>query len=120
MEKSTRNFKAVLFDLDGTLLDTLGDLTTGVNLALAGEGYPSKTRAEVRGLIGNGIRRTIQGALPEGTEEETVERTLARFRAAYQAHLLDETRPYPGIPELLGDLKARGIKTAVVDRKSVV
>lgn len=116
MEK-TRSYRAVLFDLDGTLLDTLGDLHAAVNVALEAEGFPLKTRNEVRSLIGNGIRRTIEGAVPPDTDPETVDRTLAVFGQAYRAHLLDRTVPYEGIPELLRDLKAAGIRTAVVTNK---
>ncbi len=111
------SYGAVLFDLDGTLLDTLGDLHAAVNYALDKEGFPNKSRDEVRGLIGNGIRRTIEGAVPAGTDAETVDRTLAAFRQAYRAHLLDHTVPYEGIPELLRDLKAIGVRIAVVTNK---
>ncbi len=109
--------EVIVFDLDGTLLNTLDDLWTGVNAALQKFGLPSRSREEVRAFIGNGIRKLIQRAsgLPEGALFEDV---LAEFKRYYGAHCEDRTKPYAGIVELLQTLKAQGIKTAVVSNKA--
>ena len=109
--------RAVLFDLDGTLLDTLDDLTDSVNAALAGFGFAPRTRDEVRRFVGNGVRRLIGRAVPEGTPEEAVLRCLERFRAHYAGNLANRTKPYPGVEGALADLKASGLRTAVVSNK---
>lgn len=108
----------VLFDLDGTLLDTLSDLTTGTNLALEEQGFPSRTREEVRSFVGNGIGLLIHRALPAGTDPETEGSTLARFKYHYGLHCMDETVPYPGILALLRDLRAEGLHTAIISNKA--
>ncbi len=108
--------KAVLFDLDGTLLDTLGDLADAVNWALVSLGLPCRTENEVRTFVGNGARRLIQRALPEG-RDDLHDECLARFKAHYQAHMQDRTRAYPGVNEMLDALNARGISCAVISNK---
>ena len=108
----------VLFDLDGTLLDTLSDLTTGTNLALGDLGFPPRTREEVRSFVGNGIGLLIHRAFPVGTDPATEAETLARFKYHYGLHCMDETVPYPGIPELLRDLRAAGLRTAIISNKA--
>ena len=91
---------AILFDLDGTLLDTLGDLHASTNAVLRQFGYPERTIDEVRRFVGNGARRLIEQAVPAG-EEARVDAVLAAFQSYYAAHCDILTRPYPGIPELL-------------------
>ena len=106
---------AILFDLDGTLLDTLGDLHAATNAVLHSFGYPERTLDEVRRFVGNGARVLIQQAVPAG-EEHNVDAVLAAFQVYYAAHCDILTRPYPGIPELLTQLGAR-YPLAVVSNK---
>ena len=106
---------AILFDLDGTILDTLGDLHASTNAVLRSFGYPERTIDEVRRFVGNGARVLIQQAVPAG-EEHRVEEVLAAFQAYYAAHCDILTRPYPGIPELLAELGEK-YPLAVVSNK---
>ena len=99
-----------IFDLDGTLLDTLDDLKEAVNYAL-------RTRDEVRAFIGNGVRLLMTRAIPGGEQNPRFEEVFATFRQYYMQHSLDTTRPYDGIPELLRELKRRGKRLAVVSNK---
>ena len=110
-------FDAVLFDLDGTLLNTLEDLTDSTNYAMDQMGYPRHTLEEVRSYVNNGARRLVLGAAPEGTPPEEIDRCLAIFQAQYRDHMQEKTRPYPGILELLERLGARGVKVGVVSNK---
>ena len=91
----------ILFDLDGTLLNTLEDLADATNYALNRFGYPSRTVEQVRRAIGNGAANQIRKSLPEGTPEETVQQVLEEYKPYYTAHCQIKTRPYPGIPEAL-------------------
>ncbi|MBE5801969.1 MAG: HAD family hydrolase [Clostridiales bacterium] len=113
-------YDTVLFDLDGTLLDTLDDLTNAVNAALAEHGYPARSREEVRTFVGNGIRLLVVRALPEAQRENQVvcEEVLASFRRIYALHNNDCTAPYPGILPLLQRLKKAGVRMAVVSNKN--
>lgn len=110
--------KAVIFDLDGTLLNTLEDLRDSVNAALRGEKLPERGLEEVRRFVGNGIRRLIERAVPEGTSEQQAERVFQAFRSHYMEHCRDKTRPYAGIPELLAQLRRRGVAMAIVSNKA--
>ena len=112
-----QEIKAVMFDLDGTLLNTLDDLTAAVNYALSERGYPGRTRNEVCAAVGNGIGKLIERSVPAGTSPDEVADTLRDFTAYYEAHLSVYTRPYPGIIELLKRLLARGIRVGVVSNK---
>ena len=96
-------YHAILFDMDGTLLDTLTDMQDAVNHVLAAHGLPLRTREEVRRFVGNGAGPLIHRALPEGYPQE--QKVLAEYRAYYQAHNCVQTCPYPGIPELLERLR---------------
>ena len=109
--------QAVIFDLDGTLLDTLGDLRGAVNAALEMRSLPPRTMEEVRAFVGNGVRNLMKRALPQGAPDEEIDAALADFKAYYAEHLCDETRPYDGIPELFSQLRQRGVKTAVLSNK---
>lgn len=108
---------AVIFDLDGTLLNTLGDLRAATNHALEVRGLPPHSMEEIRQFIGNGIRLLICRAMPEGTPEAEIDAALDDFKAYYAAHIHDRTVPYDGIPQLLTALKKRGIKVAVLSNK---
>ena len=109
--------KTVLFDLDGTLLDTLGDLAAGVNHVLSFFSFPQRTREEIRSFIGNGVPTLLRRALPAGADEDTVSRAISDFTAYYLAHMCDSTVPYPGIPELLAALKRNGVNIGIVSNK---
>ncbi len=108
---------AVIFDLDGTLLNTLGDLRAATNHALEVRGLPPHSMEEIRQFIGNGIRLLICRAMPEGTPEAEIDAALDDFKAYYAAHIHDRTVPYDGIPQLLTTLRKRGIKVAVLSNK---
>ncbi len=109
--------RIAIFDLDGTLLDTLDDLHAAVNQALAHAGFPLRTRDEVRLFVGNGVEMLIRRALPAGTDEACIRAALADFKAIYAADCENHTAPYPGVPALLDDLRAQGVKIAVVSNK---
>ena len=108
---------AVIFDLDGTLLNTLGDLRAATNHALEVRGLPPHSMEEIRQFIGNGIRLLICRAMPEGTPEAEIDAALDDFKAYYAAHIHDRTVPYDGIPQLLTALRKRGIMVAVLSNK---
>ena len=111
------NYKLAIFDLDGTILDTLEDLADAVNAGLQHMGYPERSIGEVRQFVGNGVGKLMQRAVPAGTSEEDTEKALAAFKEFYAVHCEDKTGPYPGIHELLRELRAAGCKTAVVSNK---
>ena len=111
------NYQTFIFDLDGTLLDTLGDLAASVNHALRAHGMPEHTIDDVRRFVGNGVRLLMERAVPDGADNPDFEATFATFRQYYMQHSLDTTRPYEGIPETLQALKARGCQLAVVSNK---
>ena len=107
-----------IFDLDGTILNTLEDLADSTNYALKTCGYPERTMDEVRQFVGNGIRKLMERAVPEGTPVEEIDRVHETFTAHYKVHCADKTRPYDGIMELLQNLKKDGCKLAVVSNKA--
>lgn len=108
--------RGILFDLDGTLLDTLDELYDAVNVSLEKFGYPRRSREEVRSFVGNGVGVLIRKAVPEGTSEADYETCLAFMKEYYAAHSGGAT-PYPGIEELLARLKERKVPMAVVTNK---
>ena len=110
-------YKTYIFDLDGTLLDTLGDLAVSVNYALRTHGLPEHSIDDVRRFVGNGVRKLMERAVPAGADNPLFEDTLATFRQHYMEHSLDTTRPYEGVPETLAALKAQGCRLAVVSNK---
>lgn len=118
MSSRQRRYDAVIFDLDGTLLDTLSDLTSSANAAAMKYGFVKRSREEIRSFVGNGIRRLIQQIVPEGEENPDFENVYTSFREHYNAHCMDETEPYPGIMLLLDQLKKEGYKTAIVSNKA--
>ena len=109
--------KAVIFDLDGTLTDTLADLTNSVNYALSQFGFPERSEEEVRSFVGNGVRRLINLSVPYGTSKKNCEECLNAFKTHYEKNSCVNTKPYDGINEVLEILKNKGIKTAVVTNK---
>ena len=113
----TTMYNTFIFDLDGTLLNTLDDLAASVNYALRTHGMPERTLDEVRSFVGNGVRLLMERAIPEGSANPRFEETFATFRAYYMEHSLDTTRPYDGIPEMIHALKQRGCCLAVVSNK---
>lgn len=110
-------YKAILFDMDGTLLDTLTDLTDAVNYILNRHGYPKRTVDEVRSFVGNGARKLIERAVPAGLDAPTVDAVLAEYKDWYEAHNCVKTAPYAGIPAALAALEREGVKLAVVSNK---
>lgn len=109
--------KAVIFDLDGTLLNTLDDLADSTNYALSKFGYPIRTIEEVRQFVGNGVAKLIERAIPEGKNNPNFEKCLAIFKENYAQNMYNKTAPYNGIIEMLSNLKTKGIKIAVVSNK---
>lgn len=109
--------RTYIFDLDGTLLDTLGDLAASVNYALRTHGMPEHSLDNVRRFVGNGVRLLMERAVPEGAANPQFDAAFATFRQHYMAHSLDTTRPYDGIPETLAELRRRGCRLAVVSNK---
>ena len=107
----------VIFDLDGTLIDTIGDLAAAVEHALANKGFPGHDVDEYRRMVGHGIRNLVTRALPEGTTEQTIDSCLKDFVEYYTANIDVHSRPYPGIHELLQKLSAEGVKLAVASNK---
>lgn len=109
----------ILFDLDGTLLNTIDDLADAANWVCAQNGWPQHTVAEYKYMVGNGIPKLVERFSPaEARTPDRLAETLAQFTARYDAHKEDKTAPYPGIPELLKELKAAGIQTAVFSNKA--
>ena len=110
-------YKAVIWDLDGTLLDTLEDLKNSVNYGLASFGMPAITLEMTRRFVGNGVGRLIELAVPEGTDKDTEKKVLDIFKAHYEEHSLDATKPYEGVVNVLKALKEKGYKMAIVSNK---
>lgn len=112
-----RRYDTVIFDLDGTLMDTLEDLADAVNEILRRHSYPVRTIQHVRRIVGNGLKQTLTLCLPEGTVQEEIDRLLPEFAAYYQAHCQIKTKPYNGVEDTLRELCARGYKLAIVSNK---
>ncbi len=116
-QSSHAYIKAVVFDLDGTLLDTLQDLTNAVNAALEHMGMPFRSIEEVRTFVGNGVKKLMERAIPDGLANPQFEETYAFFREYYAAHCKENTCPYDGVIELLETLRLQGKKIAIVSNK---
>ena len=111
-------YKLIIFDLDGTLLNTIGDLTDSVNYAMRFLQFPEHTEEEVLTFVGNGNRVLMERCLPAGTAADTIDLALKKFHEYYSRHYADKTHPYEKIPELLAGLKASGYLLAVVSNKA--
>ena len=109
--------RALIFDLDGTLLDTLGDLCASANYALCQSGFPERTLDEVRRFVGNGVHKLIERAVPQGTPREELEVCFHYFQRHYLVHCQDTTRLYPAVADMLQEVKADGYRTAIVSNK---
>ena len=110
-------YKTYIFDLDGTLLSTLADLAASTNHALRTHHMPERSLDEVRRFVGNGVKKLMERAIPDGLNNPLFEETFATFRQHYMQHNLDTTQPYPGIMQMLEQLKAEGKNIAVVSNK---
>lgn len=111
-------YKLAMFDLDGTVLDTLEDLTDATNAALTMHGYPGHSIDAVRSFVGNGIGNLIRRALPKGTDELIIDTVLGDFKKYYAEHCADKTRPYDGVLDMLHTLREAGVRTAVISNKA--
>lgn len=111
-------YKLAIFDMDGTILDTLEDLAGSLNAALEMSGYPKRTIDEVRRFVGNGIRKLVERGVPQGTELPAIDKVFEDFKAHYKLHCTDTTKPYEGILHMLEHLKESGCKIAVVSNKA--
>ena len=114
---NAQTIQAVVFDLDGTLLNTIADLASAVNYALATHGRPVRTDSEIRSFLGNGIRRLVAEAVPEDTTESDYEAIFATFRTYYVSHCMEQTAPYEGIMPLVEHLHDKGVKMGIVSNK---
>lgn len=112
-----KNIDTVIFDLDGTLLNSLEDLHACFNYAIKHFGYPTRSIEEIKSFVGNGIKKAIERALPYAVEHEELDNITNYFRAYYKEHMLELTKPYEGVIELLTNLKEKGYKTAIVSNK---
>lgn len=110
-------YNNIIFDLDGTLLNTLEDLRDSVNFALRRFSFPERSTDEIRRFVGNGVARLIHLSVPEGTDESTEDKCLSVFKEHYKSNMKNKTAPYPGIIELLKNLNSLGVKCAVVSNK---
>lgn len=111
-------YELAIFDLDGTILDTLEDLADSVNYALTKHGYPTRTVEEVRSFVGDGLLMLVRRAIAPETDERVIQEVLATQKTYYKDHCADKTKPYEGILELLKELKSAGYKLAVVSNKA--
>lgn len=110
-------YTTLVFDLDGTLMDTLDDLFLSANFALKKQMLPIRTKEEVRQFVGNGVKKLIERAVPVGTDAVVVESVLSSFKTYYSVHCKDHSAPYAGIVGLLSALKDAGYKMAIVSNK---
>ncbi|MGN1144706.1 MAG: HAD family hydrolase [Anaerovoracaceae bacterium] len=113
-----KKYKLAIFDLDGTLLETLEDLHDSTNHALTSLGLPPRTLDEVRRFVGNGIHKLIERAVPAGSSIETVDQVFEEFKKWYAVHCNDKTHAYDGIEDMLLALRKVGVRTAVVSNKA--
>lgn len=110
-------YKLAIFDMDGTILDTLVDLANAVNHALAEKNLPQRSFMEIRSYLGNGMLNLIRLSAPKGSSDTEINELKDIFTNYYKAHCAENTKPYSGILELIAELRAQGVKTAVVSNK---
>lgn len=110
-------YKLAIFDMDGTILSTLDDLANGVDYALSENGLPAKSKQETRAALGRGVRFLIEQSVPAGLSDAEISKVEEDFLKYYKVHSMDNTRPYDGIVELIKEVRASGVKTAVVSNK---
>ncbi len=111
-------YKAIIFDLDGTILDTLGDLHASVNYALKSYGYPLRSECDVCAFVGDGIKKLIERAVPANLDDASIQKVLECFKEHYGKNCNVNTKPYDGIIDCLKMLKSKGTKLAVVTNKA--
>lgn len=111
-------YKLAIFDLDGTVLDTLADLAASTNIALRQNGLPVRSVSEICSFVGNGMKKLIDRAVPGSIDHALAAKVLADFKAHYAAHCTDKTAPYTGVPAMLAALRAAGVKLAVLSNKA--
>ena len=119
MSSTLSSLKLIIFDLDGTLIDTVADLGDAVNFALAQYGFPERSYQEVMRFVGNGTLKLIERALPAGRQHDgaLVEKVHQSFTSRYSEHYADKSRVYGGIHEVIRSLKGQGLKLAVLSNK---
>ena len=117
LQKRSSSITTIVFDMDGTVLNTLEDLTVSMNYVLSKFGMPEHKLEEYRLFFGNGVGEALRLSLPEGTSEDIIDEMLPVFKEHYDAHCLDKTGPYDGILDVMRELKLRGYKTAIVSNK---
>lgn len=110
-------YKLAIFDMDGTILSTLDDLANGVDYALSENGLPARSKQETRAALGRGVRFLIEQSVPDGLSDAEISKVEDDFLKYYKVHSMDNTKPYDGIVELIKEVRASGIKTAVVSNK---
>ena len=118
MVRFMKNIKYIIFDMDGTLLDSLTDLQNTLNYCFRKVGFQERTYEEVRSFVGNGLKTLIERAVPAGTSMEKTEEILAMFKPHYMEHCTDFTAPYDGVKEMLKELKEAGYEMAIVSNKA--
>ena len=111
-------YELIVFDMDGTILDTLEDLKNSMNYTLRLHNMPERTLDEIRSFVGNGIRKLIERAVPSGTSNDKIDIIHKDFMKHYEVHCADFTKPYNGVNDLIKELRKRGYKTAVVSNKA--
>ena len=110
-------YKLAIFDMDGTILSTLDDLANGVDYALIENGLPARSKQETRAALGRGVRFLIEQSVPDGLSDAEISKVEDDFLKYYKVHSMDNTKPYDGIVELIKEVRASGVKTAVVSNK---
>ena len=110
-------YKLAIFDMDGTILSTLDDLANGVDYALSENGLPARSKQETRAALGRGVRFLIEQSVPAGLSDAEISKVEDDFLKYYKVHSMDNTKPYDGIVELIKEVRASGVKTAVVSNK---
>ena len=111
-------YKIAIFDMDGTILNTLDDLADSMNHCLRARGLAERSLQEIRTFLGNGIHRLVECSVPDGTDAETLEKVYQDFLIYYKDHCAIKTCPYEGIPQVLQSLRRAGVLTAVVSNKA--